>query len=360
MIITGIEISKLAVPLKKPFKTALRIANEIVTNIVVIRTDEGVSGYGEAPPTPVITGDTNGSIRGAIEERYAPLLTGRSVDGLGELLDVVEKGMVKNTSAKAALDIALHDLWGKRWNLPVYRMYGGSAGRLRTDITISLNEPDEMVRDSLEAVGEGYDALKVKVGNDFRLDMLRLKEIRAAIGSGVLVRVDANQGWTPKEAIRTIRFMEDAGLDVELVEQPVAAHDLAGLKHVTDSVCTPILADESLFSARDAIALLHTRAADLLNIKLMKCGGIRNAAAIASMARAAGVACMIGVMMESKVSVTAACHLAAAFASTITMADLDPPILCSDDPVVGGATYDRADITLGDAPGLGIEGIRGL
>ena len=360
MKIKNIKIARLSVPLKKPFKTALRTADEILTNIVIIETDEGASGYGEAPPTPVITGDSDGSVKGIIEERLAPLLAGQSTGDLGHLLDIVDKGAVGNSSAKAALDIALHDLWGKIHNMPVYRIYGGSARPLRTDITISLNQPDEMVRDALEAVNEGYGALKIKVGGDFKLDMRRLADIRSAVGGKVLLRVDANQGWTPKEAIRVIRFMEDSSLDIELVEQPVNARDIEGLKRVTDSVDTPILADESVFSVRDAMKILEMRAADMLNIKLMKCGGIRNAAVIASIAKACGVECMIGVMMESKVSVTAACHVASAFPSVITMCDLDPPVLCGSDPVSGGACYDKADITLSSEPGLGITGISGL
>ena len=177
--------------------------------------------------------------------------------------------------------------------------------------------------------------------------------------SHVLLRVDANQGWTPKEAIRTIRFFEDKGLDIELVEQPVKAHDFEGLKMVTESVDTLILADESVFSVRDAFTVLSMRAADLINIKLMKTGGIRNAVAICGMARACGVECMIGAMMETKISVSAACHLASAL-PVITRADLDPPILCASDPVVGGATYGGSSVVPSGGAGLGIEKINGL
>ncbi|HOO88627.1 MAG TPA: dipeptide epimerase, partial [Synergistales bacterium] len=328
-------------------------------NVVVVETEEGVCGYGEAPPTAVITGDTNGAIRGAVEERLRPLLSGRETDDLNSLLDIVDTALVHNASAKAAVDIALHDLWGKTLGRPLYELLGGTAREVETDYTISVNAPETMVKDSLEAVADGYSALKIKVGTDFHLDMQRLEEIRAAVGKHVLLRVDANQGWTPKEAIRTIRFLEDKGLDIELVEQPVKAHDFEGLKMVTDSVDTLILADESVFSVRDAFTVLSMRAADLINIKLMKTGGIRNAVAICGMARACGVECMIGAMMETKISVSAACHLASAL-PVITRADLDPPILCASDPVVGGATYRGSSVVPSGGAGLGIEKINGL
>ncbi|OPZ40059.1 MAG: L-Ala-D/L-Glu epimerase [Synergistetes bacterium ADurb.BinA166] len=359
MKIRDIHLGVLSAPLKKPFKTALRTVLEVTTNVVVVETDEGVCGYGEAPPTAVITGDTNGAIRGAVEERLRPLLKGRDLEDLNGTLDVVDGALVHNTSAKAAVDIALHDLWGKSLGRPLYSLLGGASREIRTDYTISVNPTEVMVKDSLEAVAEGYEALKIKVGTDFALDMERLSEIRRAVGGEILLRVDANQGWTAKEAIRTIRFLEDEGLGIELVEQPVKAHDYDGLKLVTDSVDTLVLADEAVFSPRDALVLLSMRAADLINIKLMKTGGIRNALAICAMARASGVECMIGAMMETKISVTAACHLASAI-PVITRADLDPPILCSTDPVRGGAIYNGSTITLSDGPGLGIEGIDGL
>ena len=359
MKITALRLGRLSVPLKKPFKTALRTAAEVLTNVVIIETDEGLRGFGEAPPTAVITGDTSGAIRGAVLERIFPLLEGRSMEDFNELLDVVDGALVGNGSAKGAVDIALHDLWGKILGKPLYALLGGGPKKVETDYTISVNDPETMVKDSLEAVAEGYGALKIKVGTDSAMDMIRLKEIRGAVGRDVLLRADANQGWTPKQAVRTIRFFEDQGLAIELVEQPVKAHDFEGLKHVTDSVDTLIMADESVFSPLDAFEILSMRAADLINIKLMKTGGIRNALAIAAMARSVGVECMIGAMMETKISVTAAAHMAAAL-PVITRADLDPPALCASDPVEGGAVYSGSSIALSEGPGLGITKIHGL
>ena len=145
-------------------------------------------------------------------------------------------------------------------------------------------------------------------------------------------------------------------MQIELVEQPVPAHDLEGMKYVTDRSYVPVLADESLYSPADAAAILRMGAADLLNIKLMKCGGLYNALKICTMAEVYGVECMIGCMLEAKISVNAAVHLACA-RKVITKVDLDGPVLCSEDPILGGAVFNEKDITVSDAPGLGILGV---
>ena len=181
-----------------------------------------------------------------------------------------------------------------------------------------------------------------------------MKAIRQAVGHDVQLRIDANQGWKPKEAVSVLRKMEDAGLQIEFVEQPVSAHDIDGLKFVTDNVNIPVLADESIFSPMDALNVLQRRAADFINIKLMKTGGIYNALKICSLAEMYGVECMIGCMLEAKVSVTAAVHLACA-KSIITKVDLDGPVLCSEDPINGGAIFNESKISLTDEPGLGIR-----
>jgi L-alanine-DL-glutamate epimerase-like enolase superfamily enzyme len=160
------RLGRLSIPLKKPFKTALRETDSVSTNILEISTDDGVTGYGEAPPTAAITGDTDGSIRDAVSSRIFPAIAGRDAADLNGALSAVERSCVGNGSAKAAADIALHDLWAKLNGLPLYRLLGGAPREIATDYTISLNEPDEMARDALEALNAGYSALKIKVGLD--------------------------------------------------------------------------------------------------------------------------------------------------------------------------------------------------
>ena len=252
--------------------------------------------------------------------------------------------------------MALWDLYGQLYNIPVYKLLGGARKQIVTDITISVNDPDEMRRDALEAVRRGYDCLKLKVGSNPALDIARLAAIREAVPREIAVRIDANQAWQPKQAVCILNGMQEKGLDIELVEQPVKALDLDGLKYVTERSYVPVLADESVFSPADALKIMQTRAADFVNIKLMKCGGIANALQIASAAEVYGVECMIGCMLEAKIAVNAAVHLACA-KKIITKVDLDGPVLCSEDHILGGATFDEKLITVSDAPGMGIEGV---
>ncbi len=359
MKIESIELKHISIPLKKPFKTALRTVEFAEDTIVMIKTDDGQIGFGEAPPTGVITGDTNGSIIGAIKENIEHILIGERIENIENIMDKLNKSVVKNTSAKAAIDMAIYDLFGKLYNAPVYKLLGGYRDRVETDITVSVNSPEEMSEDALQFIKQGYKSLKMKVGMDIKKDIERVKAVRASVGKDIQIRLDANQGWTPKEAIMGIRRLEDSGLDIELVEQPVKAWDIDGLKLVTNNVETPIMADESMFSPYDTFKILSTRAADMINIKLMKCGGIYNALKIVSIAEACGVECMIGSMIESKVSITAAAHLAGA-KKNITRFDLDAVLLLDKDPVVGGLEVDIPTIVLPDKPGLGIEKIEGL
>lgn len=354
MRITDIRIGRISVPLRTPFKTALRTVTSVEDVVVEIYTNTGNVGYGEAPPTGVITGDTTGAIIGAIEDHIKKTLIGMEIDNFEELMLKLDSCVIKNSSAKAAIDIALYDLYGQLYKAPLYKLLGGYRKEIITDITISVNDPEEMAKDSIEAIERGYKTLKIKVGKDAKKDIERMKAIRAAVGYDVDLRIDANQGWKPKEAIQALRKMEDEGLQIEFVEQPVLAHDLEGLKYVKDNISIPVLADESVFSPMDALKILQMGAADFVNIKLMKTGGIHNALKICSVAEMYGVECMIGCMLEAKVSVTAAVHLACA-KSIITKIDLDGPVLCSEDPVDGGATFKEFKIEVSDEPGLGIK-----
>ena len=324
MKITQVRLGRISTPLRVPFKTALRTVNSVEDVIVELHTDTGAVGYGEAPPTGVITGDTTGAILGAIQDHIAPALLGRDLDEFEDLTAAVQKALVHNTSAKAAVDMALWDLLGQKYSAPVYRMLGGARKNIVTDITISVNPPEEMAR-------------------------------RQAVGRDIRLRIDANQAWNAKQAVRILNQMQEKGLDIEFVEQPVPAADLEGMQYVTRHADVPVLADESVFSPADALRIMQTGAADLVNIKLMKCGGITNALRIAAAAEVYGVECMIGCMLEAKISVNAAVELACA-KKIITKIDLDGPVLCSEDHILGGAVFDEKNITVSDAPGMGIQG----
>ncbi|MDI6600707.1 MAG: dipeptide epimerase [Thermoanaerobacteraceae bacterium] len=355
MKIKDVRVSRIKAPLKKPFKTALRTVDFVEDVLVYVETDDGYIGMGEAAPTAVITGDILGSIEDAVMSYIRPAILGIDVLDTDRVFLAMDRCILHNPSAKAAVDMAVYDILGKYYNVPLYRLLGGYTDRIRTDITISINEIDEMVEDSVRAVKEGFDTLKTKVGGDYRKDIERVKAIRDAVGPDVKIRLDANQGWRAKDAVRAINALER--YDIELVEQPVPAWDVEGLAEVTRAVSVPVMADEALFTPNDAIRLISMRTCDILNIKLMKAGGIHNAIKINSMAEAAGIECMVGSMMECKVSVTAAAHFAAS-THNVTRLDLDAAYLLAEDPVAGGIRYDGPDISFEAGPGLGIEGLK--
>ena len=284
MKISRIQLAMLRVPLKTPFKTALRTVEAVEDVIVIMTTDTGHVGYGEAPATAVITGDTHGSIIEAIRKVIGPRIIGQEIANLNGITRIIQGSMETNFSAKAAVEIALYDLWGQLYGAPLYKLLGGGDPVITTDITISVDYIDKMVADSVAAVDRGFESLKIKVGKDMGVDIERVKAIHAAVEGRALLRLDANQGWTAKQAVTAMRTLEEAGVHLELLEQPVKAKDIEGLKYVTDRVHTPVMADESVFGPAGVIDLIQRRAADIINIKLMKTGGLSNAIRIADIA----------------------------------------------------------------------------
>ncbi len=353
MKITDIQIKNVTIPLLTPFKTALRTVTEIENIFVTVVTDSNLTGFGGAAPTAVITGDTVGSIIAGIEHIRSHIV-GMEIEQPEAVLQRLNRCLVGNTSAKAAVDMAIYDLTAKALDVPLYRLLGGMVNTLETDMTISLDTLDKMVAESKAKIDAGFNILKIKVGGSPDLDIERLQTIREMVGPDVKIRIDANQGWSVKEAVSIGKELQKRAIDIELMEQPVLARDYEGLKTVRDSLDLPVVADESIFSPRDAFKLLSMGAADGLNIKLMKCGGIYNALKIVAVAEAAGIPCMIGSMMESHVSVAAAAHLAVS-QTNICRYDLDAPLFCSSNPGSGGISYQGARICLSDQPGLGIN-----
>jgi o-succinylbenzoate synthase len=355
MIIHSIETFSVAVPLTKPFKTALRTVTIAESIFVKITTEDGFVGWGEAPPTHVITGDSLGSIQYAIDHVVGPQLLGLDLHHSERVFQKLHRSMVGNSSAKAALDMAIHDLLGQLAGLPLVTLLGGYRDTLETDFTVSVNDAEEMADDASRYVAKGFNVLKIKVGiDDIAKDVERIRAIREKIGYETKLRLDANQGWEAKEAVRAIGQMEDAGLDIELIEQPVKAYDIEGLLHVTMHTHTPIMADESIFTSKDALRVLQLRAADLINIKLMKAGGIYQALKINALAECYGVECMTGSMIETKLGISAAAHFAAS-QPNITRFDFDAPLMLAEDIVEGGITYDGRHIRFSQGPGLGLH-----
>ena len=358
MSITEIRCHRLTAPLHTPFVTALRRTEHLETTVVEVVDDDGASGYGEAPQVWRVTGESLAGAEACLSGPLADVVRGRSVDDLSDLSAELLDAVVGNFGAKAAMDVALHDLASRRAGASLTAFLGGSTGaqRVPTDVTVSAGEPDELAATATKRTAEGFTVLKLKVGTDAARDVARVHAVRQAAPEA-RIRVDANQGWTPDQAIAVIRAMEDAGLAVEFVEQPVERHDVRGLAAVTAAVDTPVMADESVFGLRDLAAVIDQRAADLVNVKLAKCGGLGVARELLERTRAAGMGTIVGSMMEGPIGVGAAAALVAAV-GTSHVSDLDAAWWASASPVVGGATYDAGVIVLPGTPGLGIEGLR--
>jgi L-alanine-DL-glutamate epimerase-like enolase superfamily enzyme len=350
--IVDVRTKRVTAPLHTPFVTALRSTTTVETLIVAVRDEDGVTGYGEAPQVWAVTGASLAGSESCVESVLGPALRGRDPDDLVANCQVVAGAVVGNEAAKAAVDVALHDLAARRLGVPLARLLGGTALRVATDVTLSAGEPPALAEAAVKRMADGFSVLKLKVGTDAATDVARVRAVREAIGPGITLRLDANQGWTPRQAVRVISEVEAYG--IELVEQPVHRADLDGLAWVSDRVHTPVLADESVFSVRDLTEVIRRRAADLVNVKLAKCGGLGPARTLLSLAREHGLGTLVGSMMEGPVGVGAAASLVAAYGTTL-VSDLDAAWWLASAPVRGGMTYDGATVNLVDAPGLGVE-----
>jgi o-succinylbenzoate synthase len=351
MKITHITSQLVPIPLVRTFTTSLRSISQVDSILVTVHTDESLKGYGSAAPVPVITGETVESIMGAVTF-IGEQLSGMSIEKAELIFQKLNSCMIGSMSAKAAIDMAIYDLLAKSLGVPLYQLLGGKSQELSTDITISLGSPEKMLEECRERIEEGYRVVKIKVGGKPDTDIERLQRIYDGFGDRVQIRIDANQGWTAKEAVYVCRALERANVAIELVEQPVAANDIAGMKFVRDNTLFPVFADESIFSPQDALKFIEHRAIDGINIKLMKCGGIYNALKIVAIAESAGLPCMIGSMMESPLSVLAAAQLASC-KTVISRFDLDAPLFCQANPLANGLSYSGAAVSLSDLPGLG-------
>ncbi len=352
MKIQSIRTALLSATLKNPFITSLRRVDALQDLIVIIECENGMTGYGEGAPTPVITGETIGSMLATIEY-IKPHLIGLEIEDFETILKIVHTLIVKNTTAKSALEIALYDLKAQSVKLPLYQMLGGTQTTFKTDITISMGEINTMIADSQNAVALGYDTLKIKIGDNPKKDVERIKAIHASLNKDIKLRLDANQGWTAQESVELLLALEKHSIFAEFIEQPVPADDIEGLKYIKQRVQTPLLADESIFSLKDAKHLLDMQAIDYVNIKLAKTAGITQALSLADLAAEYNVKCMIGCMLEGPISVAAGVHVASAKAQSITMLDLDAVALLASHPVTTEILFDESLIKLCDCPGLG-------
>ena len=323
-----------------PFAIARGTTSEYTLVTVRVTDDDGLEGWGEAAPNRFY-GETAGTVVAALE-RLAPVVALADAWSLEALEAEMQRALRFNGSARSAVSAAMHDLVAKRLGVPLYRLWGlDAAASPPSSYTIGIAPHDELVR-RVRAAGE-YPILKVKLGTARDQEIIRT--VRETAPDKIL-RVDANAAWTPKYALEMVPLLAELG--VEFVEQPVAAQDLDGLRFVRERSTLPIIDDESCVTAADVARLAGV--ADGINIKLSKCGGLREALRMVAVARAQGMLVMCGCMIETSLGITAAAH----FASLLDCADLDGAALLADDPFEG-ATIHGGRIELPSAAGLGVQ-----
>ncbi len=338
------------------YHTPYTIAYETVaktTNVFLrIETSRGISGFGCAAPDKAVTGETSRSVNRLLVDTLPALLKGQDPLRLAWHIHRLAPTFADNPAALAAVDMALYDILGKTAGLPVWRMLGGFRKGMKTSVTIGIMPVAESVELAREWLSKGFICLKIKGGRNLAQDIERVNKIREAVGKQVKLRFDANQGYTVKEALSFVRETRSAG--IELFEQPTPSAKPNLLGRVSGKVPIPVMADESLMSLRDAFRLARKDLVDMVNIKLMKVGGILEALQIDAVARSANLEVMVGCMDEAGLAIAAGLHFALS-RSNVLYADLDGHLGLEGDPTHDAVIIRKGILYPRENPGFGFN-----
>lgn len=339
----------------KPYTIAFKTVDEVKNAFVEITLDNGLTGIGAGNPSEYVVGETLDQCLDALQESNIEFLIGRDIREINQLTFEVWKRLPDNPSARAALDIALYDVFTKFLDVPLVKYLGQKIKKLPTSNTIGIKNVEETLKEAEDYIKRGFRVLKVKLGRDLLEDVERIMKLREKFGPGIVIRIDANQGYTVEQTIQFYGRTYD--LDVELIEQPLPAKAISEMKSLPSEVRQKVAADESLITPADAIELLKPpKAAKIFNIKLMKCGGVSQALKIADIALHEDIDLFWGCNDESIVSITAALHTAFACSNTKYI-DLDGSLDLARDVVKGGFILKDGYMSCSDKPGLGVERI---
>jgi o-succinylbenzoate synthase len=351
MTIRSISLYKLLVPLKEPFVISLGPIHSAQNIIVVIRTDEGIQGFGECSPYMTINGESVDTCY-IVGGYFASILKGKDPLAIKDCIQAMDKTIYGNSSIKSAFDMALYDIASQHAGQPLYEFLGGKNDKeLSTDYTVSIGLAGKMAEDALKYKEQGFPAIKVKLGQGKHEDGERIHLIREAIGYEIPLRIDANQGWDVDTAIATLKIL--GRYNIQHCEEPIPRWNFMELKKVRKKSPVPIMADESCCDHHDAKRLLDLKACDLLNVKLGKAGGIHEALKILKIAEKKSVKVQVGAFMESRLGMTAGAHLALC-STQVHYCDFDTPLMFIADPVEGGLTYhEQGVVKLPGGNGLG-------
>ena len=355
MKITHVHVWTEDLQLTRPYTIAYQRIDSVENLFVRITGENGMVGIGAGSPAKDVTGEGIRSAQAALAAHLEPILLGADLRRCRSLLRRLGRDLAATPAARAAVDIALHDLIGKVLGLPLVDLLGRAHDSLPTSITIGIKPLSETLAEADEYIGRGFSVLKIKTGIDVDEDIERLCRLRERVGPHVAIRVDANQGYAPSDYRR---FMHETRcVELEFVEQPMDRSDLDNMRAFPKAVRRQSAADECLLSPKDALTCLQRPLPfGIFNIKLMKCGGIDPGLEIASMAALAGVDLMWGCMDESIVSIAAALHAALAAPATKYL-DLDGSFDLARDIVNGGFILENGCLRPTEQPGLGVTPI---
>jgi len=349
--ITQIELYKLSIPLKEPFVISLGTIYNAENVIAVIRFNNGLTGFGECSPFMTINGETQATCF-LIGEILAKKLKGKNALNIEDCMNVMDKTIYGNSSIKSAFDIALYDIASQHAGKPLYKFLGGKKSKtLLTDYTVSIGEPAKMAGDALKIKNAGFGVIKVKLGENKNADVERIKAIRKAVGKKIPIRIDANQGWDVKTAIKVLTALKEH--HIQFCEEPIPRWDFMSLGKVRKKSPIPVMADESCCDHHDAKRLIQLKSCDMFNLKLGKSSGLFKAKKIIALAEKNNMKMQVGGFMESKIAMTANAHLALS-SKNILYCDFDTPLMFEKDPVSGGIMYQPNGIVkVPDTVGLG-------
>jgi L-alanine-DL-glutamate epimerase-like enolase superfamily enzyme len=340
----------------KPYTIAFKTTDLVLNAFAEITLDNGVTGIGSGNPSEYVTGEHFDQTIETLQEKNLEFLIGRDIREANQLFFEILQKFPKNPAARAALDIAIYDALTKYLNIPLVKFLGQKIKSLPTSNTIGIKNVADTLQEAKEYDARGFKILKVKLGIDPEEDIERMVKLREHFGKRMVIRIDANQGYTSQQTIDF--YNRTKHLDIELIEQPLPAKAIDQLKALPEEIRTKIAADESLLSPADALKLvIPPRASGIFNIKLMKCGGINEALKIADLALNANVDLFWGCNDESVVSITAALHAAFSCSNTKYI-DLDGSLDLGRDEVTGGFILKDGIMYCSDKPGLGVERIR--